>query len=503
MRSAISIALILTLLLSCIGCAATGSNVTNDITDSVTTPIPDDTTIYYEEDDLPKNLKFKGNTVRILSLDEEGAKNELTVEMLNSDIVNDSVFNRELFVEDRLNVNIENIKLTADQYRKEVIRQQSSDEDDYQIYAGAVGSLSGFVFDKYLTDLNTVNHLDLTKPWWSDSFTEEARLGDNLYIATGSLSLTLIRSMYATFYNKELAKGYASANSDMSELSNLYNLVDEGRWTYDTFYSLGSKAYTDMNGNTKYDTEDLYGIGISGADTVNIFWSSFDLNIFSRTEDDWFKLDVNLDKLYSALELGYTLVNVTPQCYIPPKDGTLYDSLSAKFAGDTLLFMIDKLHSIESFSLRNMQSDYGILPFPKYDERQDEYHTFADENYTVFAIPTTCLDKDMTGAVLEALASYSYRYTAPAYLNVALKGKYMNDPQSRKMLGIAVDGFTVDSAWIYRDTLAGKYPTVFSGLIAEKKDNFASAHQTAKDAVEFALAGHKYIINTDDTAESE
>ena len=61
-----------------------------------------------------------------------------------------------------------------------------------------------FVFDKYLTDLNTVNHLDLTKPWWSDSFTEEARLGDNLYIATGSLSLTLIRSMYATFYNKEL-----------------------------------------------------------------------------------------------------------------------------------------------------------------------------------------------------------------------------------------------------------------------------------------------------------
>jgi|GEM_PF-243883 len=496
MRSSISIVLILTLLFSFTACSVEGSAQPNDTTDSVTTPIPDDTTIYYEEDELPKNLKFKGDTVRILSLDEEGAKNELTVEFLTSDVVNDSVFNRELFVEDRLNVNIENIKLTRDLYGKEIVRQHASDEDDYQIYAASVGTLSGYVFERYLTDLSASKHLDLSKPWWYDGFSTEAQLGDALYMATGSLSLTLIRSMYATFYNKELAKSYASLNDDMSELEDLYSVVNEGKWTYDTFYSLGSKVYTDLNGDTKRDSEDLYGIGISDAGTVNVFWSSFDINIFSRTEADWFELDVNLDKLYSALELGYTLVNVTPQCYIPPKDGSLYDTLSAKFAGDTILFMIDRLHSIESFSLRDMQSDYGILPFPKYDERQDEYHTFAGEDYTVFAIPTTCLDGDMTGAVLEALASYSYRYTAPAYLNVALKGKYMNDPQSRKMLGITVDGFTVDSAWIYRSTLAGNYPTVFSDLIAQQKDTFASAHQTAKDAVERALASHKYIIAT-------
>ena len=504
MKSAISIALILTLLFSCAACVATGGSVDNDPTDSVTTPIPDDTTIYYEEDELPKNLKFKGETVRMLSLDEEGAKNELTVEHLNSDVVNDSVFNRELFVEDRLNVNIENVKLTADLYGKEIIRQHASDEDGYQIYAASVGTLSGYVFDRYFTDLNESKHLDLTKPWWYDGFNDEAELGGALYMATGSLSLTLIRSMYATFYNKELAGSYASLNDGMSELDNLYSLVNEGKWTYDTFYRLGSQVYTDLNGDTKKDTEDLYGIGISGADTVNAFWSSFDINVFSRTESDWFALDVNLDKLYAALELGYTLVNVTPQCYIPPKDGTLYDTLSAKFAGDTLLFMIDRLHSIESFSLRNMQSDYGILPFPKYDDRQKEYHTFAGEDYTVFAIPTTCLDGDMTGAVLEALASYSYRYTAPAYLNVALKGKYMNDPQSRKMLGITVDGFTVDAAWIYRSTLAGNYPTVFTDLIAQQKDTFASAHQVAKDAVELSLVQHKYIISTDeDESENE
>ena len=72
--------------------------------------------IFYEPDELPE-LDFGGETVTMLS---RGLKNggfsfyetNLTVEELTSDVLNDSIYNRELYVEDRLNVEIENVKVS-------------------------------------------------------------------------------------------------------------------------------------------------------------------------------------------------------------------------------------------------------------------------------------------------------------------------------------------------------------------------------------------------------
>lgn len=79
---------------------------------------------------------------------------------------------------------------------------------------------------------------------------------------------------------------------------------------------------------------------------------------------------------------------------------------------------------------------------------------------------------EIVGAVLEAMASYSYRETMPLYLDTVLKGQYMSDAESRRIVDIIVDGISIDAAWIYIDTLANRYPANFSEMLNRGSNAF-------------------------------
>ena len=100
-KSTLSIVLILSMLLSFVACS--GGNQNDDVTTAETTANSAETTenpIFYEADELPEDLDFEGTTISILSPASGKLATDITVEDLNSDVVNDSIYNRELFVED-------------------------------------------------------------------------------------------------------------------------------------------------------------------------------------------------------------------------------------------------------------------------------------------------------------------------------------------------------------------------------------------------------------------
>ena len=417
-------------------------------------------------DSLPPGLDFGGEKIRILTY-KEGSLwgDELSVEELNNDVVNDSVFLRELYVEDRLNVEIETVK--SDHYDEDISKSQNSGDDVFQIFSGATVSFSDLIFKRYLSDLYNIDYLDFSKPWWYEGFTSEAEINGHLFIASGSLSLSMTRFIFAVFYNKNLAESHA--NGQLSGLSDLYGIVHRGEWTFDRFYELGSGLYNDTNGNDLMDGEDFYGIGTINGIAMDTIFSSFDISILEKDPDEWFVLSVDKEKLYSAFDMMYRLMYETKGCYLPGSSDESLIDLQRMFAGGSLVFMVNKIHSIESHDLRNMSDDYGILPFPKYDETQKEYHSYAHDQYLSFGIPTTASDTSCAGAVLECLSEYSYLNTMPAYLNVALKGKYMSDAQSREMIDLIVNGLVIDSAWIYCHTFGGNFGWNFRDLLCQKR----------------------------------
>ncbi|MBR5453784.1 MAG: extracellular solute-binding protein [Clostridia bacterium] len=490
-RSLISIFLVLTMLFSFVACSGGSTSDVKDTTASNESKAPDsDTTvsgIEYEADGLPDSLNFGGAKVSILSPGHGMSLNDITVEELSSEVILDSIYNRELFVEDRLGVEIENYKPLDND--GEILKQIASGEDTHQIFVGETYDFSKYSLDGVLFDLWGVENLDLNKPWWSSLFIEEASIGDSLYVATGSITLSLLRNLMVVYYNKNLAENYCQNNDALGELGDLYSLVENGGWTLDKLHAFSSEVYEDVNGSTTRDEEDVYGLGVHYF-SLDAIWSSFDLNILSTTDDGWFELEVNTDKLFNALEKTTDLLHNSGGVYLVD-NMTQVSSTSGMFASGRYLFAIDYLYISESAALRNMADEYGVLPFPKLDENQKEYFSYAYDTYLSYAIPNTNPSPEIAGAVMEALASYSYRNTAPAYLDTALKGKYMNDPQSRRMVDIVVNNFKLDTAWIYIFTLGASYPADYRNNIYENKRTFASEHQTNSRAVNRSLIGNK------------
>ncbi|MBR6558757.1 MAG: hypothetical protein IKT70_07070 [Clostridia bacterium] len=490
MKSFISIFLVIVMLLSFVACSGgtedkKNPNVSKDTTSSNE---PNKSDIVYEEDDLPDDLNFGGQVVNFLAQNSADKNTEICTEELNSDIVNDSVYNRERFIEDRLNIELEPILVTFGDINIELERQMASDEDMYQICAHATSDFSKSVFKAYFYDLYELNYLNFDKPWWSQTFNDESEILDSLYFTTGSLALSLLRYTFAIFYNKTLAENNAE---DIPELLDLYNMVESGDWTFDKLNQLSSTIFIDNNGNDTPDEEDTYGIGMQRAIGVDTMWSSFDIDVLAPDGEGWFELVVSTEKLYSAMEMVNNLLYNNTGCYNSGTSDEDLDTLAAMFASDNLLFMNNSLDAIETATLRNMQSDYGILPFPKYDSKQDNYYSYSHDWYTTFAIPNTNRNPDVAAAVLEAMASYSYRDTVPAYLDTALKGKYMSDPQSRRMIDLVVEGFKVDASWIYLKTIGADFPTTFRRMLSDNKTNYSSEYATASRNVKMRLKAQK------------
>ena len=447
-------------------------------------------TISRVEDNLPADLDFKGENVVFLTSDK--VKMELFTSDLKSEPINDSIYNRKIFVEDRLNVKISFPKYEAS-FLEEAQKQLSSGDQTYDVYGHVSHQMADYVFRGYYLNLADMDYLDFDMPWWNKDFIQECSVKDRVFMITGSLSLSLLRGIFAVYFNKTLAEEFKST---YPELGNLYGLVDSGKWTVDKFTELGSDIYIDNNGNQEHDPEDTYGILMTNY-VMDMPWGAFDISVFEKDEDDWFVFNVNTDKLFTAYEKLFNLyygIRGSAVSGFDTEHVMQSDEAGTLFSNGTVLFMINNLSAVERKTLRNMTDDYGILPEPKYNEQQKEYYALPEE-FSCFSIPITNDHPDAAAAVLEAMASYSYNETRPYYLDLALKGKYMSDPPSRRMIDLTVGNVKIDAALTYLEEIAAGYTQAFRSLLWARENNFASTHEQKKRKVAMALIAYKATVS--------
>ncbi len=497
MKRIISLLLLSVMILDCL-VACTGENKpdgpSNDTTAAVTTAAdttadPNAITTYLEPMDQDLiDLDYGGEVINIISRKEKGhtGENEMWVEEFTNDPVNDAIYNRNLVVQELLGVEIREERAGEfTELQEKVELMVHSDDQTYDIVAASVAYGSpmineGLMYNLY--DNGIENYLDPTKPWWAQYWIDEAETGDRLYCITGAPALSLTRLMFVTYYNKQLAETY--------KLEDLYTVVTEGRWTMDYLAEAVSGIYTDNNGNTIRDEEDTYGIFIDNYVNVDIFWSSFDMHMMVKDEDGWFEMATGeKEKISTAFDKIYNLIYENTGSYNmgPLKEDSAGSHFDDRFSDGNALFAPLELIYAESKDFRNMQDEYGILPTPKFDEKQEQYFTYAHDQYTIFMIPITVKDQEMSGAVLEAMAYESYKNLHPVYYDVVLKGRYANDPQSRQMLDMITSNITVDPAWIYGRQLGIPAAKVMRDLIGEQSRSFATAYAQLERMLPFML----------------
>jgi len=114
-----------------------------------------------------------------------------------------------------------------------------------------------------------------------------------------------------------------------------------------------------------------------------------------------------------------------------------------------------------------------VLPFPKYNEAQEDYRTTARATYSSFCIPVTAKDPDMSAAVLECFASESYRKVSPAYFENALKIKYTRDDESAMMFDLIKSSVTFSFATSFTTSI-GDPQNTWKGQLAASNENWMS-----------------------------
>ena len=129
-----------------------------------------------------------------------------------------------------------------------------------------------------------------------------------------------------------------------------------------------------------------------------------------------------------------------------------------------------------------MKDTYSILPFPKWDEAQENYYTNADDKFQVFSIPKTVSDTSFVGMIFEALSAESYRSVYPAYYDVALKGKYSSDPSTAEMIDIIMEGRKFDVSFQFGEKQMARLPYLFRDLLQFPNQELASKAAGAEKA---------------------
>ena len=422
--------------------------------------------------DLPEGADFGGENFTILitgNIENNWKKNDFRAEEITGEVLNDARYDRNAAVEEALNVKIKTIeeygsaKGEGSGY-KLISKSVLASDAAYDAGMINVYDLSNLARGGFLYDINSLPYLDLKKPWWDQKANSDMMIQNKMFFTTGDISTADNDATYAVLFNKQLVTDY--------KLKDPYGYAADGTWTFDKLIGMGTPAVSDVNGDGVYDKNDSFAAIVWDDAIMGAVNGSLEKCGFVNKEG---KIELSLfsEKTVDILKKYTDFVFDKEVCYQYQRVSyDITDALSMFSTGRAMFFM--QMLDLTSY-FRDMQTDYGILPYPKYNENQKEYgHTIGSWHSMFLCAPASVGSAaDKCGAVLETLAYESYKTVTPAYYNKTLIGKYFRDEESAEMLNIILSTRVYDVGWYYQ---LGKLNDEILFMVYENDPNFASRY---------------------------
>lgn len=444
--------------------------------DSQTTPKVSDTSesqpettenLYDEDgyllDELPDDLRFENKEFRLFTWSNQTVW-EWDSEAFTGELLKDSIYNRKLAVEDRLGITLVITKQPGEwENRNSFIQTVSNNvlagSGAYDLIgqytpAAAIGAMK-----ELYVDLKEVEYIDFDKPWWPGDITTSSSINGKLYFTTGDITPTLIRNMGTVMGNLDLIDAYG--------LGDVYSLVDSGAWTLEKLRETAVGIVGDPNGQ-----QQPYGLTI----TSNVLFD----NLFYA---GGFKfVDANSDgtiKLSDSIS-GEKMINWFKSCqnlFTEHSDVTIL-AINSGFTSGGSIFHMGQISDVQNF-LKDTTMHFAILPYPKYDTAQENYHTIVGYWVSMYSIPIDAPNASMSGAVLEALCSAAYRQITPAFYREAFQYRYLDTEVNARMFDLLHDTLVYDTGRTFCDQIS-----IFSAFrTAATRGNEWSSHLASNKAV--------------------
>ncbi len=365
---------------------------------------------------------------------------EIDMDNRTGNTLEDAIFGRNATVEEKFDVVItkEYIDINGSPDYGTVFRSNEQTGDErFQMITLITARIAPYSLEGMMANMYALENLHTDMPWWNQDSVRSFTMGDALYFAAPEMLLRDKGATAAVFFNKGVATDY--------KVENLYELVESNDWTMWEMLSIAETVSNDLDGDDAVSSaEDMYGFTGGQRDIPYYLYASAGMKFAFINEDGYLELSfgttedhvlIMQDILDQVLYSDFYYVNMADQEQMPAN--------FEPFKADKALFALDLVKRV--VLMRDMQTDYGILPMPKYDDSQDDYASLVWMHHdSVLGIPGSVTNTDVVSAVLEYMSYLSYYDVYPVFYDAVLTGRSTRDEQSVDMLEIIFRTRTFD-----------------------------------------------------------
>ena len=392
------------------------------------------------------------------------------------EVVDDAIYSRNRDVEERFNVDLVQVIISdGTGTAAEIVKSISSGEDTHDVAMGQVITIPKLGTEGYFLDWYTdLPHVNLEAPWYIGNAAEALSVAGHAYAMIGEFDLDVLRFTYCMYFNKGIAANY--------DLENIYDVVSEGRWTHEYLRQLSTQVYTDLNGDGQKSEDDLLCISGDPYSAVVTYQYAYNNPTYTLDKDGIPQLTLDTAKANDIVNKLNDLYWVTEGGYTQG-----WGTGSTAWVNGNLLFYTGLFQNANAY--REVEFDFGIIPYPKYDEAQSQYYTMSDGAHGVMTVPVTLQNTEYASIIIEALNAETYKQVVPAYYDVSLKVKAARDDESVKALDLLMDSRVFDFGYVYN---TGSISFTIQDLVSK---NSNKSESTYASKMKTALKEYQKIVD--------
>ena len=390
-----------------------------------------------------------------------------------TEVLEDAVYQRNLAFEEYCKLKLNIVPTQTAEMNSAIKKDVQSGTGEFDLLQNHMVHTANLASEGTLISFTSLDGMDLSAEWW-DQGTANFMISDKIYFMNGSINYSDEGTTYVLLFNKQMAK-----DEDVDP----YEMVYNNEWTLDNFQSLIKDVSYDSSGDGKMTEDDTYGF-VATWETGSTFFFGAGMRyiVCEEGSDPYLALDsTGMQKATDLLDkvLAIFYVNNSTYASDPGKE----DVGKNVFVSGRGLFYNEVVMYIVSLG-KEMETDFGVLPIPKYNAAQENYITWTNGICTTSSISKAAKNLERLGPTLEALAIISKQRVTPAYYDTVLQRKSVRDEESQGMLDIIFKTRTYDLC-MYYSTL-GLEP-LFKTCVNNNKNNFSSNYSKKERSAQKTL----------------
>ena len=461
-------------------CGSSDGTVTNDTADQSVPDTAAETTENLYDPGLPA-MDYGGATFTFAMAGAEGDYNDITAEATDGDHLNDAVYYRNEFIESTYNVDVEVMwcgasggDITGSEMFKTVSQMILAGDATIDAIIASPYCQSGFAVSDYLLDMTTLQYINFDQPWWDQNALDMLSFYDCVYYTVGDITTIDNRATAVLFFNKAMVSEF--------DIENPYDVVRAGTWTVDKMIANCKLVAGDINGDGVMNELDRWGYTFwqDGIYTMLHACGATAGAINDKGEPTYTAEDEHFIEAYSkVLALVDKAYSFNEKIDKNDTGTNIFDSGNALYQWGLTYSIIGK---------RDSEIDFGLIPYPKYDESQETYYSNANA-YTnaLVSVPIIAPDQERSGLILEAYSAKGLELVTPAFYDIQVMTKSIRDNDSAEMLEIIFSNQMYDIGYFFRwggvfsavkDSLNSRSANVSSVLKSKSKSALADVQST-------------------------